>query len=63
MTPENIHTLPQVASWNSEEEGGFLDWNSDGMGGFTQFGISNALGGLSLPGIADMSTFLVLICS
>ena len=33
MIPENIHTLPQVASWNSEEEGGFLDWNSDGMGG------------------------------
>ena len=33
VTPENIHTLPQVASWNSEEEGGFLDWNSDGMGG------------------------------
>ena len=32
MIPENIHTPPQVASWNSEEEGGFLDQNSDGMG-------------------------------
>ena len=39
VIPENIHTIPQVASWNSEGEGGggvggvFLDWNSEGMGG------------------------------
>ena len=34
MIPENIHTIPRVASWNSEGEGGgFLDWNSEGMGG------------------------------
>ena len=47
VIPETIHTIPQVASWNSEEEGGFLGlefqrrgggggnavWNSKGMGG------------------------------
>ena len=34
VIPENIHTIPWVASWNSEGEGGgFLDWNSEGMGG------------------------------
>ena len=24
VIPENIHTIPQAASWNSEGEGGFL---------------------------------------
>ena len=45
MIPENIHTIPRAASWNSEGEGGFLGlefrrrwggnavWNSKGMGG------------------------------
>ena len=32
MIPENIHTIQQAASWNSEGEGGFLDWNSEGTG-------------------------------
>ena len=41
--PENIHTIPQAASWNSEGEGGFLDWNSEGMGA-VQFEIPNAWG-------------------
>ena len=36
MIPENIHTLPQAASWNSVGEGGFLDLNSEGMGGGLQ---------------------------
>ena len=48
VIPENIHTIPRVASWNSEGEGGFLglefrrrgggnaDWNSKGMGGVFQ---------------------------
>ena len=45
MIPENIHTIPRAASWNSEGDGGFLAlefrrrgggnavWNSKGMGG------------------------------
>ena len=45
MIPENIHTIPRVASWNSEGEGGFLGlefrrrggrnavWDSEGMAG------------------------------
>jgi len=32
VIPENIHTIPQAASWNSEREGGFLDWNSEDVG-------------------------------
>ena len=45
MIPENIHTIPRAASWNSEGEGGFLGvefrrrggggnavWSSKGMG-------------------------------
>jgi len=32
VIPENIHTIPRAASWNSEGEGGFLDWNSEDMG-------------------------------
>jgi len=31
--PENIHTIPQAASWICEGEWGFPDWNSEGMGG------------------------------
>ena len=46
VIPENIHTIPRVASWNSEGEGGFLDWNSEDMGSVTQFGISKAWGGV-----------------
>ena len=45
VIPENIHTIPRVASWNSMGEGGFLDWNSEGMGGgggVMQFGIPKA---------------------
>ena len=47
MIPENIHTIPRAASWNSEGEGGggFLDWNSEGVGGVTQFRIPKAWGG------------------
>jgi len=33
VIPENIHTMPQAASWNSKGVGGLLDWNSEGMGG------------------------------
>ena len=33
VIPENIHTIPRAASWNSEGEGGFLEWNSEGVGG------------------------------
>ena len=46
MIPENIHTIPRAASWNSEGEGGFLDWNSEGIGGrrVAQFGIPKAWG-------------------
>ena len=32
MIPENIHTTPRAALWNSEGEGGTLTWNSEGMG-------------------------------
>ena len=46
VIPENIHTIPRAASWNSEGEGGFLGvefrrrgggggnavWSSKGMG-------------------------------
>ena len=48
VIPENVHTIPRAASWNSEGEGGgFLDWNSKrvGGGGVTQFGIPKAWGG------------------
>ena len=42
MIPENVHIIPQVASWNSEGEQGFLDWKcSEGMRGM-QFGIPMA---------------------
>lgn len=33
VIPENIHTIPQVASWNSEGVGSFLDRNSECIGG------------------------------
>jgi len=65
VIPENIHTLPLVASWNSEEEGGFLDQNSDGMGVLHSLKFQMHREGLaskeatSSPGNADMSTFLV----
>ena len=32
MTPENIHTITQAVSWNSEGQGDFWDWNSKGKG-------------------------------
>ena len=54
-----------MPSWNSEEEGSFLDWNSDGMGGLHSLEFQMHWEGLaskeatSSPGIADMSTFLV----
>ena len=40
VIPENIHTIPQAASWNSEDVGG-------GGGGIMQFGIPKAWGGVS----------------
>ena len=48
VIPENIHTIPQVASWNSEGEGGFLglEFRRHG-GGVMQFGILKAWGGCS----------------
>ena len=45
MIPENIHTIPRVASWNSEGEGGFLGLEFQRHGGVTQFGIPKAWGG------------------
>ena len=56
VIPENIHTIPWVASWNSEGKvGDFLDWNSEGIVGWRggggrglmQLGIPNA-GGFQL---------------
>lgn len=45
MIPENVHTIPQVASWNSEGEQGFLDWKcSEGMRGNAVWN-SNGMGG------------------
>ena len=56
VIPENICTIPWVASGNSAGDGGPLDWNSKGMGGslgwavwrgggLGQFGISEGKGG------------------
>ena len=45
MIPENIHTIPRAASWNSEGEGGFLGLEFRRRGGVTQFGIPKAWGG------------------
>ena len=45
VIPENIHTIPQAASWNSEGEGGFLGLEFRRRGGVTQFGIPKAWGG------------------
>ena len=47
VIPENIHTIPRAASWNSEGEGGFLglEFRRRGGGGVTQFGIPKAWGG------------------
>ena len=55
VSPENIHTIPQSASWNSQGFGGggggvFLDWNSEGIGGIMQFGIPNAWRGFGGEG-------------
>ena len=47
VIPENIHTIPRVASWNSEGEGGFLGLEFRRRGGVTQFGIPKAWGGVS----------------
>ena len=47
MIPENIHTIPQAASWNSEGEGGFLGLEFRRRGGVTQFGIPKAWGEIS----------------
>ena len=52
VIPENIHTIPRVASWNSEGEGGFLDWNSEGVRGkgsleFQRHGGGGGWGGVS----------------
>ena len=45
VIPENIHTIPRAASWNSEGEGGFLGLEFRRRGGVTQFGIPKAWGG------------------
>ena len=47
MIPENFHTIPRAASWNSEGEGD-ISWTGilkawERHGG-TQFGIPNARG-------------------
>ena len=47
VIPENIHTIPRAASWNSEGEGGFLGLEFRRRGGVTQFGIPKAWGGVS----------------
>ena len=45
MIPENIHTIPRAASWNSEG-GGFLGLEFRRRGGeVMQFGNPKALGG------------------
>lgn len=71
MIPENIHTIPRVASWNSEGEGEFLGlefqrhfgggntvWNSKGLGG-VQLWISRGKMAKASLEIADLLTFLV----
>ena len=45
VIPENIHTIPRSASWNSEGEGGFLGLEFGRRGGVMQFGIPKAWGG------------------
>jgi len=45
VIPENIHTIPQAASWNSEGEGGFLGLEFRRRREVTQFGIPKAWGG------------------
>ena len=49
MFPENIHTIPRAASWNSKGEEGFLglEFRRRGGGGVMQFGIPKAWGGVS----------------
>lgn len=49
VIPENIHTIPQVPSWNSKVlgGGGFLDWNSEGKGDDAVSNFKYMGGGLS----------------
>jgi len=72
VIPENIHTLPRAASWNSKGAGGegFLDWNFEGIRGYEVW-ISKRMEGVSALNfqrgktvkapleIADLLTFLV----
>ena len=44
VIPENIHTIPRAASWNSEGEGGFPGVEFRRRGGVTQFGVPKAIG-------------------
>ena len=73
MIPENVHTIPGAASWNSKGEGRFLGLEFQRHGVVTQFripkaweGFSSELGEFSrgktvklLLEIADLLTFLV----
>jgi len=38
VIPENIHTIPQAASWNSEGEGRFLGLEFQRHGGSNRYG-------------------------
>jgi len=42
VIPENIHTIPRAASWNSEGEEGFLGLEFRRCGGVMQFRIPKA---------------------
>ena len=60
MIPENIHTIPRAASWNSEGEGNGLEFQrhgGGGGGGVTQFGIPKAWKGLS----SELSEFTISV--
>ena len=56
VIPENIHTIPRAASWNSEGEGGFLGLEFRRRGGVTHFGIPKAWGGVSALNSVNFQT-------
>ena len=58
--PENIHTIPRTAFWNSEGKGGFFELEIGRYGGIFTIGIPKAWGFLDLgfPQETDKSVFL-----
>jgi len=45
VVPENIHTIPWTAFWNSEGKGGFFEQEIQRHGGTLTIGIPKAWGG------------------